>query len=166
MIKYFILAILLAFPASARELHDYTIHVELPTPATITPQRAFLPDCNEPQMLEMVTDKIKEHQSSRATGSIIERRAQALMVKNLNNFTELSVEDFDNASNYTVANELVMTKINLRIRAEHMRLCKGSGRSNIYLLIYPEGEGFRVQILNFVPPTEKGNNFSILYIEN
>ncbi len=44
-----------------------------------------------------------------------------------------------------------------------MRLCRGN--SDIYLLIYPEGHGFRVQILNFIPAAANGNEFSIFYAD-
>ena len=71
--------------------------------------------------------------------------------------------EFDNASNYEVARELVMTKINYRIAEDNLRLCRGGAVSGIYLLMYPEGSGTRVQILNFVPAPDSGNEFSIYF---
>ena len=62
-----------------------------------------------------------------------------------------------------MARELVMTKINYRIAEHNLRLCRGGAVSGIYLLMYPEGNGTRVQILNFVPAPDSGNEFSIYF---
>ena len=42
-------------------------------------------------------------------------------------------------------------------------MCRGGAVSGIYLLMYPEGNGTRVQILNFVPAPDSGNEFSIYF---
>lgn len=112
---------------------------------------ARLPSCNDPAMLKAVAEKVKEYQDENPASSIISRRKQALIVKNLKEFEEIPAAEFDNASNYEVARELVMTKINYRIAEDNLRLCRGGAVSGIYLLMYPEGSGTRVQILNFVP---------------
>lgn len=124
---------------------------------------ARLPSCNDPAMLKAVAEKVKEYQDENPASSIISRRKQALIVKNLKEFEEIPAAEFDNASNYEVARELVMTKINYRIAEDNLRLCRGGAVSGIYLLMYPEGNGTRVQILNFVPAPDSGNEFSIYF---
>ncbi len=114
-------------------------------------------------MLAAVAAEIGEYQQAHPANSIVSRRKQALMIKNLKDFEEIPVANFDNSANYEVARELVMTKVNYRISEENMRLCRGN--SDIYLLIYPEGHGFRVQILNFIPAAANGNEFSIFYAD-
>lgn len=124
---------------------------------------AELPSCNDGRMLNEVAALIGEYQQAHPAASIVSRRKQALLLKNLQWFEEIPVADFDNASNYEVARELVMTKINYKIDESEMRLCRGNRGGDIYLLMYPEGMGTRVQILNFVPAPESGNEFSIYY---
>lgn len=114
-------------------------------------------------MLKAVAEKVKEYQDENPASSVISRRKQALIVKNLKEFEEIPAAEFDNASNYEVARELVMTKINYRIAEDNLRLCRGGAVSGIYLLMYPEGSGTRVQILNFVPAPDSGNEFSIYF---
>ncbi len=127
------------------------------------PAAAGLPSCNQASMLAAVAAEIGEYQQAHPANSIVSRRKQALMIKNLKDFEEIPVANFDNSANYEVARELVMTKVNYRISEENMRLCRGN--SDIYLLIYPEGHGFRVQILNFIPAAANGNEFSIFYAD-
>ena len=127
------------------------------------PAAAGLPSCNQASMLAAVVAEIGEYQQAHPANSIVSRRKQALMIKNLKDFEEIPVANFDNSANYEVARELVMTKVNYRISEENMRLCRGN--SDIYLLIYPEGHGFRVQILNFIPAAANGNEFSIFYAD-
>ncbi len=125
--------------------------------------RAELPFCDDSRMLNEVATLIREYQQAHPAASIVSRRKQMLLLKNLKWFEEIPVADFDNTSNYEVARELVMTKINYKINESKMRLCRGNRGSDIYLLMYPEGTGARVQILNFVPAPESGNEFSVYY---
>lgn len=165
------LKILLAFgliacgTASAQELHDITIDYEVVKPEEMeVPLVSNLPDCDNAILIEQVVEKIADYQKSDQAKSIIDQRRQALLVKNMGTFKELPIKDFDNDTNYYVADALIMTKINLHFTEDEMRLCQSSGKTNIYLLMYPENEAYRVQIINFVPPTRKGNDFSILYV--
>lgn len=165
MKRYFLIPALafLAFSARA-ESADSEINVVIfaPKPQAESAS-ARLPSCNDPAMLKAVAEKVKEYQDENPASSVISRRKQALIVKNLKEFEEIPAAEFDNASNYEVARELVMTKINYRIAEDSLRLCRGGAVSGIYLLMYPEGSGTRVQILNFVPAPDSGNEFSIYF---
>ncbi len=165
MIRYvFALVCLLFSFSAAAENEGSEINVVIFAPKN--PEAAVaarLPSCNDTGMLTAVAEKIREYQTENPGMSIVSRRKQALIIKNLKEFSTIPVAAFDNASNYEVAKELIMTKINYHITEENMRLCKGNNGSEIYLLMYPEGSGFRVQILNFVPSSDNGNEFSIYY---
>lgn len=165
MNRYFLIPALafLAFSARA-ENADSEINVVIFAPKPQAESAAArLPSCNDPAMLKAVAEKVKEYQDENPASSVISRRKQALIVKNLKEFEEIPAAEFDNASNYEVARELVMTKINYRIAEDNLRLCRGGAVSGIYLLMYPEGSGTRVQILNFVPAPDSGNEFSIYF---
>lgn len=165
MLKYFLIlaAVCLPFSLQAQtEASDINVVIFAPK-AEDKPAAAGLPSCNQASMLAAVAAEIGEYQQAHPANSIVSRRKQALMIKNLKDFEEIPVANFDNSANYEVARELVMTKVNYRISEENMRLCRGN--SDIYLLIYPEGHGFRVQILNFIPAAATGNEFSIFYAD-
>ncbi len=165
MLKYFLIlaAVCLPFSLQAQtEASDINVVIFAPK-AEDKPAAAGLPSCNQASMLAAVAAEIGEYQQAHPANSIVSRRKQALMIKNLKDFEEIPVANFDNSANYEVARELVMTKVNYRISEENMRLCRGN--SDIYLLIYPEGHGFRVQILNFIPAAANGNEFSIFYAD-
>lgn len=165
MLKYFLILAAACLPFSLQaqtEASDINVVIFAPK-AEDKPAAAGLPSCNQAPMLAAVAAEIGEYQQAHPANSIVNRRKQALMIKNLKDFEEIPVADFDNSANYEVARELVMTKVNYRISEENMRLCRGN--SDIYLLIYPEGHGFRVQILNFIPAAANGNEFSIFYAD-
>ncbi len=165
MLKYFLILAAMCLPFSLQaqtEASDINVVIFAPK-AEDKPAAAGLPSCNQASMLAAVAAEIGEYQQAHPANSIVSRRKQALMIKNLKDFEEIPVANFDNSANYEVARELVMTKVNYRISEENMRLCRGN--SDIYLLIYPEGHGFRVQILNFIPAAANGNEFSIFYAD-
>ena len=165
MLKYFLILVAVCLPFSLQaqtEASDINVVIFAPK-AEDKPAAAMLPSCNQASMLAAVAAEIGEYQQAHPANSIISRRKQALMIKNLKDFEEIPVANFDNSANYEVARELVMTKVNYRISEENLRLCRGN--SDIYLLIYPEGHGFRVQILNFIPAAASGNEFSIFYVD-
>ncbi len=165
MLKYFLILAAMCLPFSLQaqtEASDINVVILAPK-AEDKPAAAGLPSCNQASMLAAVAAEIGEYQQAHPANSIVSRRKQALMIKNLKDFEEIPVANFDNSANYEVARELVMTKVNYRISEENMRLCRGN--SDIYLLIYPEGHGFRVQILNFIPAAANGNEFSIFYAD-
>ncbi len=163
MVRYWsvVLAALL-FSSAARAEDEIGVVIFAPKPEEKA-VGAELPSCGDSRMLNEVAALVREYQQAHPAASIVSRRKQALLLKNLKWFEEVPVADFDNASNYEVARELIMTKINYKIDESEMRLCRGNRGTDIYLLMYPEGTGTRVQILNFVPAPESGNEFSVYY---
>ena len=156
-------AVCLAFCARAEESTE-EINMVIPAAEEKAEQRQSLPECNDTGVLTAIAEKIAEYYRGSPATSIIGRRRQALLLKNLREFTEIPIDDFDNADNYAVASQLIMTKVNYHFGNDDLRLCKGNDDSDIYLLMYPEGGGTRVHILNFVPMSETGNEFSV-YVE-
>ena len=122
-----------------------------------------MPDCNDKKLISEVKAAIEEYLSNAPQVSIIENRKRNLVLKNVDEYKEIPVSEFNNADNYLVANELIMTKINRNMTDDDLRLCVGTGKKPVYLLIYPEDFRYRVQIINFISPTANGNAFAILY---
>ena len=155
-------ALLMSFSAQA-QVSDEEINVVIFAPkAEQGGVDERLPACNDKEMINAVTAHIQEYQEGNPSNSIVGRRKQKLIVKNLRDFEDVSIADFDRKSNYSVAKELVMAKVNYHLEEKDMRLCSNTG-SDIYLLMYPEGSGARVQIINFVPVTGDSNDFSVYF---
>ena len=165
--KYFLLAVLIfvSVAAQAEEvLPEENIMIIKPTAEYKVVKDENLPHCDNEQIINGVKAAINEYLNVQKSGSIIENRAHRLILKHIEKYTEIPLEQFDYKSSYPVANEMIMAKINLEISEENMRLCVSEGKKPIYLLIYPEDFRYRVQIIGFIPPTKDGNEFSIFYV--
>lgn len=130
------------------------------------PKAIVLPGCDNEQMIEKVIAKVDAYNQEHPASSIMNKRNQALMLKNLRHFAEVDVADFTSKQNYNVANQILMTKINRRLDDKDLRLCKNTGKgkaSEIYLLIYPWWDNVYVSIINFIPPTGENSDFFIVF---
>ena len=125
-----------------------------------------LPTCEDKLLIKMVEEKAAQYYAQHPAGTIMEKRHQALLLKYLGSYQEVSAKGFTSKQNYNVANQLLMTKINLGLDDNELRLCKNSGHGNasdIYLLIYPKYGEIRVSIINFVNNLQPKEEFFVIY---
>ncbi len=122
-----------------------------------------MPDCNDSRLISEVKEAIRSYLDDMPPMSILDYRKRHLVLKNIEKYTEVAIDEFKPSDNYLVANELTTTKINQHMTNSDFRLCASGGQKPIYLLIYPEDFRYRVQIIDFIAPTSKGNAFSLLY---
>ena len=122
-----------------------------------------MPDCNDAKLVSEVKTAVSQYLSKAPEVSILENRKLNLVIKNINTYKEIPVNEFNKSDNYQVADTLIMTKINQNMNDNNFRICVGTGKSPVYLLIYPEDFSYRVKVINFIPYTQNGNDFSILY---
>ncbi len=122
-----------------------------------------MPGCNDAKLVSEVKEVVSQYLSKVPEVSIFENRKRNLVMKNINTYKEIAVSEFNKSDNYQVADELIMTKINQNMTDNNFRICVGTGKKPVYLLIYPEDFSYRVKIINFIPPKANGNDFSILY---
>lgn len=165
--KYLLLFLtFFAFNALAEEENttDSRIMIIRPVENNDILDTSDMPTCDNAKMIKMVRDAVGGYLDNHQTGSIIEQRQRRLVLKVIDNYTELSIPDFESSTNYLVANELIMTKINRHIDERNMRLCVSDGSQPIYLFVYPDDFGYRVQVVDFIPPTNEGNAFSVFYV--
>lgn len=153
----------LAWSAQASEDDNTPIMVIYPTDGDNYVNTDNMPDCNDSRLVSDVRNAIRLYLENMPAQSIIDYRKHHLVLKNIEKYTEIPVDEFKNSDNYLVANELTMTKINQHMTNNDFRLCVAGGKKPIYLLIYPEDFRYRVQIIDFIPPTPSGNTFSLLY---
>ncbi|MBR1648948.1 MAG: hypothetical protein IJ689_05050 [Alphaproteobacteria bacterium] len=160
--RYFMLLALLLFSSTVKA-DDENIMIIIPQESDEVFNVEDMPDCNNTKLHQTVRSAIKEYLQNNLQGSITSLRQRRLILKNIDKYEEINIAEFDNAENYFVANELAMYKINRHLKEREMRLCRSWGQMPIYLLITPEDFRYKVDIINFIAPTEEGNNFSVLY---
>ena len=122
-----------------------------------------LPTCNDPKMIEMVFNRIKEYQSTEKVENIVEKRHQILILKDVTSFHEEFASGFNSKNNFFVANKLIMLKINQGLTDNQIRVCQSSSQglaSQLYLIIYPENYEVRVDIMNYLP---QDSDFGFIY---
>jgi hypothetical protein len=117
-----------------------------------------IPLCDDYYLMMNVSDGIKEYQKNNPPYNIIELRKQKLVLKNLNNFSEVPVTGFSQHDDFEVARDLVALKINNSLSDDNIRLCKNSAENQeipIYLMIYYLNYEIFIKILNFAPAHEE-----------
>lgn len=128
--------------------------------------KLILPQCDDKHLLSLVLAKISEYHQQHQASNLLEKRRQALLLKNLQKFSELSAEGFTSKENFNVANSLLMTKINNGLDDSQIRLCRNEGggkAAEIYLLVYPYYGQIRVNILNYLANQTSEDEFFVSY---
>lgn len=124
------------------------------------------PECSDPRLIRKIVEKIEAYQSEHPAAMLIDRRRDILLRRNLSRFGEVKVEGFTAKQDFNVANAIIMTKINRGLNDADLRLCRGLGQgkaSDIYVLVYPVGEGNVADIINFLPEGTGDGILSFIY---
>ncbi len=122
----------------------------------------FHPSCDNPRLLEKVLARIEQYYKETPSPSIVDKRRQALMLRQLETFVPVDVNSFPPKENYAVADRLIDIKINDGIKSQDLSLCKSKGEREIYLLIYPQDSFYTVEIINF-PGQPISKDFTTVY---
>lgn len=122
-----------------------------------------LPTCDNAFLLDNVKAAIVDYYQQNPSKNDLERRQQLLMLRDISHFSQIPSANFSSEQDFNVASKIITLKINERIDADQIRLCKSqsSGLSqNIYLLIYYQDYEVLVDIVSFAP---NHKNFVIKY---
>ena len=125
------------------------------------------PECSDPRLTQKIVEKIEAYQSEHPATMLIDRRRDILLRRNLSRFGEVKVEGFTSPKrDFNVANAIIMTKINRGLNDADLRLCRGLGQgkaADVYVLVYPVGEGNVADIINFLPEGTGDGILSFIY---
>lgn len=124
------------------------------------------PECSDPRLTQKIVEKIEAYQSEHPATMLIDRRCDILLRRNLSRFGEVKVEGFTAKQDFNVANAIIMTKINRGLNDADLRLCRGLGQgkaADVYVLVYPVGEGNVADIINFLPEGTGDGILSFIY---
>lgn len=116
-----------------------------------------LPDCDDSRLTNNVLRRIAQYYASHPNNTIIEKRRQILLQKNLSDFKNIDIDTFSAKENIKIADKLISYKINKGLNSSDIRLCKSTSSQPFYLIIYPQNNIYTVEIVNFPgqPNSEK-----------
>jgi hypothetical protein len=123
-------------------------------------------DCSSPKLKKQVEDFIFKDLNKEGTNSVIEKRARILSVRNLSHFIDVSDEKIDADKDFLAAASLAYLKINRQ--REIYKVCKSSDNKsnklkNLYVIIYPYLQYYKVVVANLVITTDDIDNATFIY---
>lgn len=127
------------------------------------PQRPELL-CSDESLRKQVGAFIRKYVENRSAKTVPERRAQLLLVNNLQRFEEIAEDKLKN--NFEASAVAMHLKMNEN--REIYRMCLSSnnksGRfTNIYILIYPFANYYKVAVTNLAEKAEDFDNATFIY---
>lgn len=121
------------------------------------------PACTARALTERVRIEAEHYLKTQPAASSIAKRQKALIIANINDFEEISAENFEPEQNLNTANALITLKINRRINASDITLCRQKEGGKIYLIIYPYQDNFKVHIINLASYDPENEGISFIY---
>lgn len=125
-----------------------------------------LPTCDDTILLSKVWVNGKSFMAANPGTSVVEKRNEALIIRNLNKFKEIDAGKITARDDFEVASRVVMIKINNGLDNSLLRLCKSTSEgitSNVYILIYREYGETIVEVMNFSPLSADQKSFTFKY---
>lgn len=111
-----------------------------------------LPECDDEILLTKTKEFLKAYFAKSNNQSTLFRRRKHFLLNGLDGLTKENIANYKTQAARPVSDVIVELQINEKILEENMRLCKKVSVSKIlgdvYLLIYPFKEGYKVHILN------------------
>jgi len=157
MPKWLFLFLLLSTTSlHADEITEEEIDLLAPEPEIVEDIQASptLPSCQDENVQQHVTQLLEEYNKEHPVHSIYEKRQRTLQIRLANHFEEQPVTGFTSRQNRSVADKLLITKINNGLNDSEIRLCKSNAKGTefkpVYLMIYNHHQKTELHILNFL----------------
>lgn len=125
-----------------------------------------LPTCDDSILLAKVWMNSKSFMAANPGTSVLEKRNEALISRNLDKFKEIDAGKITARDDFEVASRVVMIKINNGLDNSLLRLCKSTSEgitSNVYILLYREYGETIVEVMNLVPLSAGEKSFTFKY---
>lgn len=108
------------------------------------------PDCADKNFAKAVRENAKPYIEKEAS-TIVNKRRNVLITKNIDNFSDLSIEDALNMDNNILKARMVELKINNRIDDSNIKLCQSDNpvlKNKLFVLMYDDNSNVKVELLN------------------
>lgn len=108
------------------------------------------PDCNDKQLISVAQTTAKPF-IDKPTITIINKRKNILITKNIDNFEDLTVENAMRLDNKIVKSRLTELKINNKLSNKNFKICQSNNpilEDKLFILMYDNDNNVKVEILN------------------
>ena len=123
-----------------------------------------LPDCKDAVLLGAVKDFVAGFYAGNADKNAAFRRRRHFITHNLAEFSRENIANYNTVASRPVSDIIIDLKVNKNILEENMLLCKNQSPykdpGNVYILVYPEEDGYRVHLINL---GAQGEDVSFFY---
>lgn len=119
-----------------------------------------MPTCSDEKLISATKEFISQYYlKNKQNKNVKYRRRQYFITHNLDKFSKENIANYKTSETSSVSNIIADRLMNKNIIEENMLLCKSQSpnkeASELYLLIYPEGEGYHVEVINLAQDTEE-----------
>lgn len=125
------------------------------------------PSCEDEKLQQETIKYVNDYFNLTKNEGTLYRRRRYFVMHNLDKFKEENIANYKTEATSPVSDIIASIKVNKGIDEENMRLCKNTSKDkfagDIYLVIYPEQEGFRTQVINLVPKQRIDDEASFYY---
>ncbi|MDD4557296.1 MAG: hypothetical protein PHE89_08265 [Alphaproteobacteria bacterium] len=119
-----------------------------------------MPSCNNVSLRENLFRSLQSYLATKPQTTLLERRKQTLILKNITTFEEVSPEKVNPKTDVELANEIILTKINMGIPTTEMKVCRCTNNiagKNLYIFMYKKEDNIFGKVINFTDePVEDG----------
>lgn len=127
-----------------------------------------LPQCNDEKLLAEARDFVTKYYQKNENMGVMFRRHRHFVLKALQSeFEQENVANYRTQETRPISDIIAELKVNQGVAEENIILCKKQisikGMKDIYLLVYPVEEGYKVHVLNLNPKREKTPDSSFIY---
>ena len=115
--------------------------------STVNPK----PDCNEKKLLDSIKAALEKFMSG-DTVSLAGKRKQALILKNIDNFSELDVSVINPDNMSSLAAKVVELKINQGIDDENIKVCQSDNpilEDKVFAVLYDINDVVAIELIDF-----------------
>lgn len=136
---------------------------EKPTEALGKAEPISMPNCTDQAFEERVKSEIATFLKTTNATSGMAKRRNALISANITGFEEIDASNFAPETDYNTANALITLKINGKLGADNIRLCRQKGKGNLYIVMYPYRDNIKAHIINLNRYDIKNEGVSFIY---
>ncbi len=126
-----------------------------------------LPDCGNQKLIEKTKEFVIEYYKKNIFQNIFDRRKRHFVIDNIDKFVEEDIANYKTEKQRPISDMIIDLKVNKGVIEENLRLCKNSSKnkeaSNVYLVIHPENDNFKVHVINLKSKYNIKEDVSFVY---
>lgn len=114
-------------------------------------EEAKLFECNDEKFGIMIRNAVTKYIEANPQLTSLGKRKHKLLIREFEHFTEIPADNVTSKYGNLLASEVIKLKINEKIGAEDMKICKagkGYGGGDMYVFMYKQNHYVNVRILN------------------